>query len=36
MAGAIGRGGLDTRYRKLVKEFGHDSPIVKAAQKFIE
>lgn len=36
MAGAIGRGGLDTRYRKLVKEFGHNSYIVQAAKKFIE
>jgi hypothetical protein len=36
MARSIGRGGLDTRYRNLVKEFGHDSSVVQAAQKFIE
>lgn len=36
MGKPIGFKGLNTRYRRLVNEFGTDSAIVQAAQKFIE
>lgn len=36
MGKTIGYKGLNTRYRRLVNEFGSDSEIVKAAQKYME
>ena len=36
MGKPIGYKGLNTRYRRLINEFGADSEIVKAAQKYME